>query len=233
MPQTGTDLVGAGYPISNALTALLGGTGLIAEPSVPIKSNLYWGLGNLSDVAFGSAQAGAGSVYSVPVPVNPGDVITKISLLTGAAGSTPSGSVTNLWAALYTGTGSAPGTTGAQPTLIASGPPGSVGNGAAGSFGIPLNARVDFTLSSPVTVTAAQAPYGYIYASYSLTTPAGSPAATSLVSLGAASAGCMYLYYPTSPFSMAFTSNAAAGSAVPLTLGTATRFGNPPVVLLS
>ncbi len=232
MPQTGPDLVSAGYPISNALTALMGGNGNLAQPNVPIKTNWSWLLGNLSDVAFGSAQAGAGSVYSMAVPVSPGDVITRISLLTGAAGSTPSGSVTNLWAALYTGTGSAPGTTGVSPSLIASGPPGSVGNGAAGSFGIGLLTRLDFTLSSPVTITSAQAPFGYVYASYSLTTPAGSPAASSLVSLSEASVA-MYPWYSTSPFSTCFTSNAAAGSAVPLTLGTATRFVNPPVVLLS
>ncbi len=232
MPQTGPDLVGAGYPISLPLTALLGGSSNIATPNVPIKTNWSYTIGPLTDVAIGSVQAGNGSVFSMPVPVSPGDVITRISLLTGGTASTPSGSVTNLWAALYTGTGSAPGTTGAQPTLIASGPPGSVGNGGAGSVGIGLGTRFDFTLSSPVTITSVQAPYGFIYASYSLTTPAGSPAASSLLSLTCASIA-MYQWYSTSPFSLCFTSNAAAGSAVPLTLGTATRFVNPPVVLLS
>lgn len=232
MPQTGPDLVGAGYPISNALTALLGGTGNINEPNVPVKSNLYWGLGNLADNIVGGSVIG-GSVIAMAVPVSPGDVFTRMSLLTGATASTVAGSVTNLWCALYTGTGSAPGTTGAQPSLIASGPPGSVGSGGAGSVGIPLSARFDFTFSSPVTITSVQAPYGYVYAAFSLTVSGtASPSTTSFVTMTTAAA-TEYLYYPTSPYSLCFTGSTSTGSAVPLTLGTGTRIANPPVVFLS
>ncbi len=228
-PQTGPDLVGAGYPISYPLLALLGGTGLAAQPNVAARTNMSWGLGNLTDAIVGGSIVG-GSVMSMAVPVMAGDVITKISLLTGATASTTSGSVTNLWAALYTGTGSAPGTTGAQPSFIASGISGSV----AGSVGIPSSARFDFTLTSPQTITSVQAPFGFIYASFSLTTSGtASPSNTSFICVTNQASGGSLLYYPGAPVGLFLTSNATSGSTAPATLGTATRTANPPVVILT
>jgi len=228
-PQTGPDLVGAGYPISRPLLALLGGTNQSAQSNVGARTNLDYGLGNLKDVSTGSTAAGAGSVYSMAVPVLPGDVITKMALIVGSGSTIAAASVTNLWAALYTGTGSAPGTTGAQPSYIASGVPGSVSSGGAGSYAITLGQRLDFTFTSPQTITAAQAPYGYIYASYSLTTTGS--AEYSLISMTCASAA-QYPWYSTSPYSLFMTSNTAAGSSAPACVGTATRVTDPPVVIL-
>lgn len=219
MPQTGPDLVSAGYPISRPLLALLGGTGNIAQPNNPIRTNLDFNIGGLKDVSFASP---AGSVYSVAVPVLPGDVITKISFVCGAT-SQASANVTNLWAALYTGTGSAPGTTGAQPTLM--------GNSASTGGSVVINASspMTLTLATPVTVTSIQAPYGYIYAAFSVTT---SSSAVSFVSMTCACAA-QNPWYPTSPFSLYMSSNGATGASVPTAIGTATRTADPPVVLLS
>jgi hypothetical protein len=222
MPQTGSDLVGAGYPIGNAITALLGGTFNGVQPNLPVVSNLYFGMGNLQDVA-GAGSATTASVVSVAVPVTPGATISKVSWV---AGATAAACVTNLWSAIYTGTGSAPGTAGAQPVLISS--------STSASTTVAASSLVTFTLSSPQTITSVQAPYGYIYASYYIATGAGSPngIGNSLISATAAAAA-QYPWFATSPYGLAFTSNSGAGSTVPGNLGTASRAANPPVVLLS
>lgn len=225
MPQTGPDLVGAGYPISRPLLALLGGNGNISQPNNPIRSNLDFAMGGLIDGST-SGSAASGSVNAIAVPVVPGDVITKISLLVGGT-SAASANVTNLWAALYTGTGSAPGTTNAQPTLIAA-------TASLSATNVPSSTRLDFTFATPQTITSLNAPFGFVYAAYSATIASASPNATtpSLLSVSAASAG-QYLYYGTSPFAMFMTSNGGTGSVVPTSLGAAVRAANPPVVLLS
>lgn len=215
MPQTGPDLVGAGYPTSNALTALLGGTGNATSPNVPVYSNLYFGgvSGGLTD----AAPAGTGSVNAVAVPVVPGAVITKLSLLVGG---TSAASPTFAQAMLYTGTGSAPGTTNAQPTLIGS--TGSAGNVVAAS---PSSARYDLTFTSPVTITATQCPFGFIYAAWEVLWSAGSP---SLISMTASASG-QYQWFGNSPVWLYATSGSTSGFA---TLGSSTKAANPPVVLL-
>lgn len=225
MPQTGTDLVGGGYPISRPLLALLGGNGNVAQPNYPIRTNLDFQLGGLIDGTT-SGSAASGSVNSIAVPALPGDVITKISFLVGGT-SVASANLTNFWAALYTGTGSAPGTTGAQPALI----------GAAASLSstnVPSSSRLDFTFTTPVTITSVNAPFGFVYAAWSATIASASPNATtpSLISMTAAAA-TSYLYYGTSPYAYYMTSNGGTGSAVPANIGTAVRAANPPVVLLS
>lgn len=214
MPQTGPDLVGAGYPISRPLLALLGGNANVAQPNVPAKTNLDFAMGGLTDVV-----PGTGSVNSVAVPVSPGDVITKISFVVGGT-SAASANVTNLWAGLYTGTGSAPGTTGAQPALIAQ-------TASLSATNVPASTLLTFTFTTPQTITSVQAPFGYVYASYSIT-----GASPSLVSMAAASAA-QYPWYSTSPYSLFMASNGGTGSAAPANIGTATRIANPPVVILT
>lgn len=214
MTQTGPDLVGAGYPISRPLLALLGGNGNVSQPNVPVATNLDFAMGGLTDVVPGTS-----SVMAMAVPVSPGVVVTKVSLLVGGT-SAASANVTNLWAALYTGTGSAPGTTGAQPALIAQ-------TASLSATNVPAATRLDFTFTAPQTITSVQAPFGYVYAAYSIT-----GASPSLLSMACASVA-QYPWYSTSPFSLAMQSNGGTGSAAPANIGTATRFLNPPVVLLS
>jgi hypothetical protein len=228
-PQTGPDLVGAGYPTGNAITALLGGTGNGVSPNVPVYTNAYFaafgGGGNLQDVS-GQASGASGSVWSVAVPITPGAVISKISWVVGATGTACSSAVTNLWSALYTGTGSAPGTTNAQPVLI----------GATASLSgasVTASQLLTFTLSSVQTITATQAPNGFIYAAFSENVGGASPNVTefSRISFACASAA-MYPWYSTSPYSLYMSSNGGTGASVPANIGTATRQANPPIVLL-
>lgn len=215
MPQTGPDLVGAGYPISNALSALMGGNANLSTPNQPVYSNLYFGgvSGGLTDVA----PAGPGSVNAVAVPVVPGAVITKLALLVGAASAA---SPTFAQAMLFTGTGSAPGTTNAQPTLIGS--TGSAGNVVAAS---PSSSRYELTFSSPVTITSSQCPFGFVYAAWETLYSAGS---VSYISMTASASG-QYQWFSTSPVFLYGTSGSTTGFA---TLGTTTTRANPPVVLL-
>lgn len=229
MPQTGPDLVSAGYPISRPLTALLGGTMNSAQGDIPVASNLDFGYNNLQSIDYASAAGAGGSVYTVPVPVSPGTTVTTMSLLGGTASGVGAASVKSLWAALYTGSGSAFGTTNAQPTLIASGVPGSVATGAASLYAITASQRLDFTFTSPQTITSVQAPYGYIYASWSLTTLSGSNQ-WSLISASCASIA-LYRWYSTSPVG-SWVSNGGAGSTAPTNLGTGTYLTNPPVIML-
>ncbi len=225
-PQTGPDLVSAGYPISRPLLALLGGTGNTSQGNVPVFSNLDWGLGNIVD---GTAAGGGnvvaspgGQVQSVAVPVLPGTVITKISFVVGNT-SAASGNVTNQVAGLYTGTGSAPGTTGAQPTLIAQTASLAATNVASASL-------LTFTYGTPQTITQAQCPYGFVYASYTVTT--GSSTGPSFVSLTAASAG-VYQWFTNGPLFLAGTHNSSVASALPTTMSNVTKTSTQvPICLL-
>lgn len=215
MPQTGPDLVGAGYPTGNALNALLGGNGNLTLPNQPIYSNLYFGAGGLVD----AAAAGTASVNAVAIPVVPGAVITKLTLLVGATSAT--GSPTFAQGMIFSGTGSAPGTTGAQPTLVGS--TGSAGNVVTAS---PSSSAYSLTFSSPVTVSSINAPFGFVYAAWQILWTGGSP---SFVGMTAAAA-TQYAYFSTSPVSLYSTSASTTGFA---TLGSSTTRANPPVVLLS
>src|SRR3954464_3178917 len=94
-------LVRGHYPQSNPAWALLGNATNVANPTLPVRSNLEWGLGNPSD----GALAGTGVLAFAAVPVEPGTIITKVSILIGGtAASTP----THSFAALYGFHASAP-----------------------------------------------------------------------------------------------------------------------------
>lgn len=227
MTQQGPDLVGAGYPISRPLLALLGGTGNLTQANVAAKSNLDFGLGNLVD---GTAGGGGGVVASpggqmlnVAVPVVPGDVITKITYLIGNT-SAASANVTNQWAAMYTGTGSAPGTTNAQPTLIAQ-------TASLASTNVASATALSFTFATPQTITTSNAPFGFVYVSYSITT--GSSTGPSFVSMTCPSAGA-YQWFANGPVFLAATSNSSLGSAAPTTMSVATKTSTQvPIVILT
>lgn len=212
MPQTGPDLVSAGYPISRPLLALLGGNGNSTQANVPIKSNLDFGLGGLQDT---NAASGA-NLQTMAVPVSPGDVINKVSLINGATTGSPS----SAYAVLFTGTGSAPGTTGVSPVLISQ---------SASTFAGSTVANTPYAISfaTPVTLTAAHCPYGFIYVSVAFVPATGSP---TWISMTCASVAQNPIYPGTSPYTLYGTGASTAGNA---TLGTTNRAANPPVVLLS
>ena len=209
MPQTGPDLVGAGYPISNALAVLSGGVGNTSQPNVPARSNLEW-FGISSAAAAGIATTGIVNV--VPVPALPGQVVTGVKILVGAtAASAP----THQFAAIYAGTGSAPALVGQSTD--------------AGSAAVAANGFYTWTFGTPITLSSSNAINGFVYAAFSLTattmpnavTVTG-PAATGYATPTGAGAGAMPAFLAasfgssvagTAPASITSTTNV---TAVPL-----------------
>ena len=140
------DLVSGRWPQQNPLWSILGNPVNATQADVPARSNLeYLGLTSAwTDTSLGTS----GVMQAVPIPVDPGTVISKISILVGAtAASTP----THSFAALYSGTNVA------APPLIGQSTDGT-------TTAIAASGRFDFTLTTPNLVTPAQAPFGYIWA---------------------------------------------------------------------
>src|SRR5208282_1219808 len=98
----GADLVGARYPLNHAIQSLYGQQAATAQGNVPIRSNLEWPIYSGAMVDTASLGGTTTGVYvAVPVPVDIGMVVSKVSILIGATGaSTP----THGFAALYSGT---------------------------------------------------------------------------------------------------------------------------------
>lgn len=142
------DLVRGKYPITHPFSKLWG-TFNASQSDLAVRSNAEWfGLSGISD----GALAATGVAAAVPVPVEPGDTFTKLRLFVGAAAEATG---THAYVALYSGI--------AVPALLSQ----SVDATGATAVG-PVNAPFDFTLPS-TTITQAQAPNGYIYASIAIT----------------------------------------------------------------
>jgi hypothetical protein len=89
---------------------------------------------------------------SAPVPVRTGDVITKVGVFAISASKTAN--ITHQQAALYEGKG-------AEPALLAE-------STDALKTEIAANSVYFWTLKTPLTITEANAPNGFIYANYVL-----------------------------------------------------------------
>src|SRR5690242_21703503 len=93
------DLASGRYPESFPLWNLLGQPTNVANSSYPARTNLENPLctGPATDTSLGTS----GVMQAVPIPIDPGTTVTKVSILVGAtAASTP----THSFAALYSGT---------------------------------------------------------------------------------------------------------------------------------
>jgi hypothetical protein len=196
---------------------LLGGLSNFTQPNIPARSNLEWfGLNAATDGAL--AASGVGCV--VPVPVDVGTPITRVSLIIGAtAASTP----THQFVAIYPGTGVAVNT-GALLAQSADGLTAAVAAGAAGTV-----APLTYTLASTVTPTAATAPQGFVYVMVSFT---GTAVPTAL-SFGTP-AGINYQWNAlVSPAFLSATTGTALGGTAPATLGTLTAKVVAPCIILT
>src|SRR5580658_4397771 len=176
----------------NPMDAFVGQGRLVSDSGKKVRSN-YWAMGGFNGLA-DSALAGTGVAVFVPIPVWPGDIITNVNFLVGAtAGST----LTHAWCAIYAG-----GI--ALPTVIAQ---------STDSTTATLTASLwaKFPLSSAQTITAAQCPYGYIYAAISFTgtvpTAASYSTPTALVTAGAAAS-----FNVNAPIFNSFTAGATLGA---------------------
>jgi hypothetical protein len=144
------DLVSGRYGQSNPAWALFGSQANLANPEVPARSNAEW-FGFAAGAEAQAASSGVGN--AVAVPVDPGTVISKVTMLvTSQAASTP----THSFAALYAGTGASPALIGTQSA-----------DGLTAA--IPVNAPFTFTLGAGYLIKPTDAPNGFIYVSFSVT----------------------------------------------------------------
>lgn len=214
------DLVSGRYPQNAAINALFGLQYNSANNGQPVRSNLeYLGLGGgLTDTA---ASLVSGVMTAVLVPVDPGTTVTKVSVLVGGTGaSTP----THSFAALYSGT------TVAAPPLIGQSTDG-------GTAVIAASTRFDFTLTTPQTVTAAQAPNGYIYVAVAVTATTSVPSL--ITNAGTIASAAQYAWFANSQSGNAtgagglgVSSGSAVGATAPSTLIWASTKTVHPIVAI-
>ena len=173
----------------NPLDVMLGQWRLVSDSGKRVRSN-YWAMGGWDTVA-DSALASTGVAAFCPITVWPGDIITNVWILTGnTAGST----LTHAWAALYVG-----GI--ALPTVIAQSTDSTAATTAASTW-------TKFALSAATTITAAMAPYGYIYAAISYTGTPPTAAAYSIPTVLQPAAPAV----ATAPIFQSFTAGSALGA---------------------
>jgi hypothetical protein len=204
------DLLGGKYPLNNPLLALLGGLSNAVQGNIPARSNLeiVGGAAALSDAALAATGVGC----AVPVPVDPGTVVSKVSILTAVtAGAT----MTNQIVALYAGTGTAPALIGQSTDTT--------------SAAIGAKALVGWSLTVPQIITQAQAPNGFIYALVAITA-ATIPTAVSV----ATPAGINYQWNGTaSPLFLSMTAGSSLAGTAAATIASPAAKVVAPIVILT
>jgi hypothetical protein len=202
------DLVDGRYPQVDAQWSMLGQPVNVSQSDIPVFSNLRaLGLGNPTD----GALAATGVACAVPVPVEVGDIISKVSLLVGA---TAEATGTHAWAALYSGI--------AVPALMAQ----SADN--TGAAALAASARFDFTLQSAQQITPANAPNGFIYAS--IMVAAGTVPTAAVVSTPTAIG---YQWFSTGPLGLSLTHGSALTTTAPATIASPAAKAVAPIVFLT
>lgn len=199
-------LVRGMYPATNALWKVTGNAANATQGNLPVRSNAEWlGLGTVTD----SALASTGVMCVVACPVEVGDVITTVSIMTGATGaSTP----THQFAALY-------GFHASAPPLIAQSTDST-------TTAIAASTKRTYTLSSAQRITATHAPYGYIYVAILQT---GTTISTAC-SVATATA-TQYSWFTNSPICLSGTSGSGITTTADATL-TLTAKATAPLVFL-
>lgn len=201
-------LVRGKYPLTNPLYNLFGQVGNVVQSNIALRTNAsVTGLNALTDGAALTTQVAT----AVAIPVEIGDVLSKVTVFVGA---TAAGTPTNSFAALYSGL--------AVPALLTQ----SVDGGAAA---IAASGAFVFTLAPPVLVTAANAPFGYLYASVMVKATVAPTLASTTVATAVA-----YKWFANAPLGLgALAHGAALTSAAPATITGQTAQAVTPLVTLS
>jgi len=203
------DLVRGRYHVTNPVWSYLGQPVNATQSDIAYRTNAaVTGIAGLADT---SAALTTQVCTAVPVPVEYGDVITKISVVVGA---TAAGTPTNSFAALYSGIGT--------PALLAQST--DITTGA-----IAASAVFTWTLASPILVTPTNAPNGYLYASIMVK-------ATTVPSLATVSVATAvgYKFFTNSPVGMgAVTHGSALTGTAPSTIASPSAQAATPIVFLS
>ena len=209
------DLVGGRYPLIYAVNAALGLQSNASQANVPVRSNAeYLGLTAAADTA---AALTTDQATAVAVPCDPGYVISKVTVRTGA---TAAGTPTHSFAALYVGSSGA-----TAPALIKQTADGT-------SAAIAATTSFQFSLATPYTVQASDVPNGFIYVSISETATTVSSLATVGVPATALTADTTHPWFTGAPIWAQKHGSSLAGVA-PATITGGTLVANAPLVFLS
>lgn len=201
------DLERGRYPLTHPLSKLFGSYNA-SQSNIALRSNAEWfGLSGISDGALAATGVGC----AVAIPVEPGDVISKISVFVGA---TAEATGTHAFAALYSGL--------AVPALLAQ----SADN--TGAAALAASGRFDFTLATAQIVTPQNAPNGFVYASVAITATTV-PTVMSVATPTAVG----YQLYTTAPLFFSATHGSALGATAPATIASPAAKAVAPVVVLS
>lgn len=205
------DLVSGRYPQQHAFQGPVFGLGSNATQSnVPVRTNAeYLGLASAAD----GAALVTNKLIVVAVPVDIGVTYSKVTFVAGATAPT----VTINYAAVYSGQPTA-----ASATLLAQ-------SANAGSTAPTASQANTYTLTTPVTATASNAPYGYWYVGIQAT---GTVNSALSVSVAAAVDVFQTAVYTNAPFALAASVAATTGTA-PSTLASPTTVTVTPIVALS
>lgn len=205
--MAGPDLVAASYQLLDPYRKLLGNNGQVSQANKGIRTNLaFFGAGGLTDGALAATEVAC----VVPIPVDAGDLLSKVTILVGA---TAAGTPTHSFAALYSGV--------ASPALLAQSKDG-------GSAAIAKEAPFTFTLESTVEANSTNAPNGFLYA---VIVVAASTVPTAAVAATPKAIG--YQWYAGGPLFLSATAGSSLSTKAEATLGTQTSKAVAPLVFLS
>lgn len=203
------DLASGFYGMSNPVKSALGAVNVAVPGDQRACSNgEVLGLGGLSD----GALAATGVLCAVPIPVDVGQTITKVSVYVGGQAE---GTGTHAFAAIYSGI--------AVPALLRQ----STDLTGATAVG-PVNARFDFTLSTPYMITATDAPNGFIYAGVAVTATTVPTVASS-----ATPTAINYQLGANSPLFLSLTAGSALGATAAATIASPAAKAVAPIITLS
>lgn len=210
-----SDVPGGRYAKTNPYWGLLGQLTNAVDPTQPARSNLeFFGLANPTD----GALAATGIACCVPVPVDPGQYISTVSLLIGA---TAGGTMTHQFVALYSGTNVA------APPLIGQSTDST-------SAAIAASGVASWNLTAVQQITAAQAPNGFIYVAVAIT---ATTVPSAMVVSTPAAIGYQWFSATTTPkgasplFLSATAGSALAGTAAATIASPAAKAVAPIVIL--
>jgi hypothetical protein len=141
-----TDLMGGRWPQYNPLDKMFGSLSSASQGNIPARSNAYWfGTSTLVDQATAATKKG----LFVAVPVEYGDIISRVSVLVGA---TEGETGVKSFVALYSG----PLKAKAEGLLL--------GQSKVKEVAIKKSKPLTESLESSVMITPTNAPFGYVYA---------------------------------------------------------------------
>lgn len=193
---------------SNQINALLGFQNL-SEPAKPARSNAHaLGLGGLSDGAL--AATGIGCFVAIPCQV--GDTFTRVGVLVGAtAGVT----MTHQFGALYAGTGAAPALLGQSKDTT--------------NAAIAAEKYASWKLEAAIEATAANCPFGFLYAEIAIEAATIPTAAASATPKALQPSGG---YGPNAPLFLSATAGSGLGGTAAATIAAPTSKAVAPIVIL-